>query len=473
MPQLAKAFTTTELAKYLGVTPQTIRNKLALTALTPDTQMANGRLLLTSAQAADFIAECYPNVYTKFMIDCNLPFDAGGDDLMKRFPIPDTVGKIAKVTVKGGKVYFYIRGFPLCYAPDGTEVLYSGEGYSSREAAEKARKKLISQRKRGVFRNKASIAGMKVQPAAARSTKAEPAKQTYYDFCYAFEANREMAEKTRSDYLNIIKKHFRPVFGQVPISSLSKGMLQRFLDSMGSNVQKTKVILKMTCERLYALDLIPENYYLKLILPHKQHRPKQKRPLTQDQVKRFLAYFKGSRVEHAMYLIFYTGLREGELLALQWKDIELIDEATGLVHVNHSWGLTPSGKYGLKAPKTPESVRIVPFHSRYLVSLLKHAKAAGKSQWVVENKIGTAPIELKNFTNRCFKEVSQKLGFAEPITSHYARHTFISNLANKNIPLPEIAKLAGHTTTEMVMRVYAHPFDEITTDITAVLHLYE
>ena len=92
---------------------------------------------------------------------------------------------------------------------------------------------------------------------------------------------------------------------------------------------------------------------------------------------------------------------------------------------------------------------------------------------MVENKIGTAPIELKNFTNRCFKEVSQKLGFAEPITSHYARHTFISNLANKNIPLPEIAKLAGHTTTEMVMRVYAHPFDEITTDITAVLHLYE
>ena len=86
-----------------------------------------------------------------------------------------------------------------------------------------------------------------------------------------------------------------------------------------------------------------------------------------------------------MHLIFNTGLRSQELLALTWEDIEFLDDARGYVHVRQAIGRTESG-YGLKSTKTPSSVRKVPFNSKTLVELLKSAKKSNKTGWVVENK---------------------------------------------------------------------------------------
>jgi integrase len=81
-------------------------------------------------------------------------------------------------------------------------------------------------------------------------------------------------------------------------------------------------------------------------------------------------------------------------------------------------------------------------------------------------------MDPKNFTNRCFKDVSRKLGFTTVITSHVARHTYISHLVDERVPYTLIAKLAGHTTTEMVARVYAHPINDTEKELAAVANLY-
>jgi integrase len=141
------------------------------------------------------------------------------------------------------------------------------------------------------------------------------------------------------------------------------------------------------------------------------------------------------------------------------------------VHVNASWGLTEI-RYGRKKPKTQDSVRVVPFKSGYLVNLLKQVQTHGKSKWVVENRTGTGPIDPQNFTNRCFKDVSRKLGFITVITSHVARHTYISHLVDERVPYILIAKLGGNTTTEMVARVYAHSIYDNEKKLDAVANLY-
>lgn len=454
------------LSVLLNVSPQTIRNKLRESGITGQ-NMPGKPIRLTPSETADFLAQNYPKEYNEMQDAKDLPMTTEGAAIMN-FSIPQTIGKIAKVVQKSGHVFYYIRNFPLYYDHSGQLVYYKGQGLTSKSRATQTRKALIRQRNTGNFKFDAVQAENNVKKTQPTNPEIEV---SYYDFCHAFIKKRALAAKTRKDYLSLIEHRFQEYFTDIPIAKLTKGILQNFIDQYNQNMPKTYIILKLTLEQLYALELIPHNYYPQLIRSkNRNHRPK-KQALTKEQLKMFLEYFKDNRIEHAMYLIFYTGLREGELLALQWDDIEFINEDTGRVHVNASWGLTDIG-YSRKEPKTQGSVRSVPFKSAYLVNVLKQAKARSNSNWVVENSKGTGPMDPKNFTNRCFKDVSRKLGFATTITSHVARHTYISHLVDERVPYTLVAKLAGHTTTEMVARVYAHPIDDSAKELAAVANLY-
>jgi len=231
--------------------------------------------------------------------------------------------------------------------------------------------------------------------------------------------------------------------------------LQAFVDKYTTNIKKMFTVLNATLSKLYSLDLIDEDLSKRLIKPDVKIVKHPKTPLTADEVARFLHYYKGHWLEHAMHLIFNTGLRSQELLALTWDDIEFLDDAKGYVHVRRAIGRTESG-YGVKATKTPSSVRKVPFNSKTLVELLKSAKRSNKTGWIVENKSKTNRMYPDNFRNRYFRDVGQKLGFPHPLTSHVARHTYISHLVAKGVPLATIAQWTGHTTIDMIVNRYTH-----------------
>lgn len=473
MLKAKKTYSIRDLSDFLHVAPQTVRNKLRESGLIGEC-IPRKKILLSVDVVMAFLAENYPGAYNIFRDEENLPGALEGDIMI--YPIPQSIGKIAKVTQASGKTYYYIRQLPLYYDADGKLVYYTGKGFSSKKKAEQARKAIIKKRNAGllkfeVLQGEAAIQE-KTFPISVNRKKNKPApkEETYYEFCKAFILQRDIAEKTRRDYLSIVEGRIKKSFAQTPVSKLTKGALQAFVDQYTTNLPKLNVILRMTLERLFALERIPQNFYQQLIRSQKKPPRKKKCALTVKQMEQFLAYFKGHRIEHAMYLIFYTGLREGELLALWWKDIELLNSERGIVHVHASWGLTEIG-YERKATKTGLT-RDVPFRSAYLVSLLKKAKEESKSKWVVENSRGTGPIDSQNFSKRYFKQVSQALGFNPPITSHYARHTYISYLINKNVSPTTTAKLAGHTTTEMVIRVYAHPIEDKEKEMEAVSNLY-
>lgn len=173
-----------------------------------------------------------------------------------------------------------------------------------------------------------------------------------------------------------------------------------------------------------------------------------------------------------MLLLFQCGLRIGELQALQWDEIEIIDECKAKIHVNTSWGETPCGM-NRKEPKTPSSRRVIPISNSYTVSVLKRARATSKGNlWVAENKTVLRPIDKHNFSKRYFTKVGKELGIEKHLSSHVARHTFISNLVQHNVPYTEIAKLAGHDNTTMIIKVYAHAIQDEEQTFNYVSNLY-
>ena len=161
-----------------------------------------------------------------------------------------------------------------------------------------------------------------------------------------------------------------------------------------------------------------------------------------------------------MLLLFQCGLRIGELQALQWDEIEFIDECKAKVYVNSSWDKTQYGK-NHKEPKIRAIKRIIPISDSYTISVLKRAWATSKGNlWVAENETELRPIDKHNFSKRYFTKVGKELDIEKYLSSYVARHTFISNLVQHNVLYTTIAKLVGNDTTEMIIKVYAHPIND-------------
>jgi integrase len=146
-----------------------------------------------------------------------------------------------------------------------------------------------------------------------------------------------------------------------------------------------------------------------------------------------------------------TGLRKGELLGLQWGDIDL-DGA--VLHVRRQWT-----KYGeLTAPKTPKALRRVPL-APHVVSELRKLRLASPfsqdSDFVFASRDGT-PFGHRNVDRRGFEPARDLAGLPGTLTFHDLRHAFASRAAHRGVPLNVLSEIMGHTTVAVTAKVYVH-----------------
>ncbi len=455
-----------ELSEFLNVSVQTLRKRLHDQGyLLPKNKIGNC-YCFTLCDCETFIAKNYGIFYNNFVNR----YSNGKRNESIMYQIPSGKGIISKETQRSGKTYYYIRNLPLYCDDQGRIIKFRSNGFTLKEEAEAERKRMIADRDNGLYKYRFIEVGHVQQS----SNKKVPtgANQSYYDFCIDYFTKATYAEATRKLYLDITKNRIKPFFGTTPISDLSKSLLQQFVDQYSTNIKKTFIVLSLTLKKLHSLDLIPTNFYSSLIKPASTAPKHPKEALTVNETQSFLNYYKGHHLEHCVLLLFQCGLRIGELQSLQWDEIEIIDDCKAKVHVNSSWGET---KYGMnrKEPKTHSSKRIIPISSTYTISVLKRARAASKGNlWVAENETGLRPIDKSNFTKRYFAKVGKELGIEKHLSSHVARHTFISNLVQHNVPYTEIAKLAGHDNTTMIIKVYAHAIQDEEQTFNYVSNLY-
>lgn len=455
-----------ELSEFLNVSVQTLRKRLRNQGyLLPKNKVGNC-YYFTLNDCESFIANNYGIFYNDFVNR----YSNGKRNEAIMYQIPSGKGIISKETQRSGKVYYYIRNLPLYCDDQGSIIKFRSKGFTSKEEAEAERIRMIVDRDNGVYKYYFIEVGQ-IQQASKK--KVPPgANQSYYDFCIDYFTKATYAEATRKLYLDITENRIKSFFGTTPISDLSKASLQQFVDQYTTNIRKTFIVLSLTLKKLYSLDLIPTNFYDSLVKPISTAPKHPKEALTVKETQCFLDYYKGHHLEHCMLLLFQCGLRIGELQALHWDEIEIIDDCKAKVHVNSSWGETQHGM-NRKTPKTHSSKRVIPISSSYTISVLKRARATSKGKlWVAENETGLRPIDKHNFSKRYFTKVGKELGIEKHLSSHVARHTFISNLVQHNVPYTEIAKLAGHDSTAMIIKVYAHAIQDEDQTFNYVSNLY-
>jgi integrase len=164
--------------------------------------------------------------------------------------------------------------------------------------------------------------------------------------------------------------------------------------------------------------------------------------------------------ELAVRVLFYTGIREGELLGLQWKDIDwqrnLIDlrrtvafRAGGLI-VN-----TPkSGK--LRTVDAPGSL-IAALRDRYSIWQTEAAVAGVTvSPWVFPSATDPAkPLNDAWLRDRIWRPLLDRAGVRH-VRVHDARHTYASLMLRRGVPIVYVSNQLGHSSISITVDLYGH-----------------
>jgi integrase len=343
---------------------------------------------------------------------------------------PVVRGSVIKRTWKDGKRFSYAIKFVL---PDGRQKLET-IGPNKKEA-ERALAERIN--------------------AINGGTYAELREATFGEFAEKWLAHVEprLKPSTRDGYERYIRKQLIPEFGRYPLRALNAGLIQAWMDErlVDGSAPKTVnnylvVIKKMLGDAVTwgYLAANPAAAVRRAKVPHQEMQA-----LSPAEVRRFLC-----AVEPDYWLFFtvavFTGLRRGELIALQWGDV---DWQAGRVHVRRSlW----KGRF--IGPKTQRSIRSVDLAPQVL-SALREARPVGSSEALRSQLIFSAangkPLDPDNLVKRRFLPTLERAELPR-IRFHDLRHTYASLLIASGEHPKYIQSQLGHASITTTLDRYGH-----------------
>lgn len=194
------------------------------------------------------------------------------------------------------------------------------------------------------------------------------------------------------------------------------------------------------------------------------------RYLEKEELSRFLrcAYQEGLYGDYAAFMVLaYTGMRVGELCALEWDDVDFEEHTIRITKTLY----TPTNhhdQFELLPPKTPRSYRTVEvgsevldalhrFHRDYLIEYMRYRRTwYDKHHFIFTGQRHPGyPIQQKQVQSR-IDRLCRYVKLPVRITPHIFRHTHTSLLAEAGIPLHEIMDRLGHADDMTTRLIYLH-----------------
>jgi integrase len=145
--------------------------------------------------------------------------------------------------------------------------------------------------------------------------------------------------------------------------------------------------------------------------------------------------------------LLFTGLRIGELIALQWDDVDL---GRRQLHVRRIWSANR-----LTTPKTTHSLRVVDLPPR-LVDLLRARQLTATDRRVFPGKRG-GYFKPKDFVKQTLDPVLRRVGLPR-LHLHALRHHYASLLIAQGVDAKYISESLGHSSIRITFDVYGHLF---------------
>lgn len=236
--------------------------------------------------------------------------------------------------------------------------------------------------------------------------------------------------------------HLLPVFGEMSLEAITSEVLSAYVGAkLKSDYSPKSINNHLTMVRSALACAVEWGLLARLPRIPWAKVPEQKFDwFTFDEADRLLAADVREPFALMIHAAIRTGLRIGELLALQWQHIDLV---RGVIRVERAVSVGVE-----KAPKNGRH-RTIPIAPKLLAALKAYKQL--RAGYV----FGSGETRLRrNETRRPLWNACAKAGLRQ-VGWHVLRHTFASHLVSRGVPLNTVRELLGHSTIAMTLR-YAH-----------------
>lgn len=275
--------------------------------------------------------------------------------------------------------------------------------------------------------------------------------------------------RTYERYALIINKHISTDIGKCEIAELSALVLQNFITKLlengncktGNGLSANSVnavisVLQSSLQTAHMIGVANEYTADKIKRPKITERPIECFSMKeQKQIEQ--AVLNGNKDKlYGILLCLYSGLRIGELIALQWSDIDFVK---GILTVSKS---CHDGKDGLiiDEPKTANSRRLIPL-PKQLLPILKGIKKKSDSSFVVSSN--GRFVSVRSY-QRSFELLLKRLNIPHK-GFHSLRHTFATRALECGMDVKTLSEILGHKNPTVTLNRYAHSLMEHKADM--------
>ena len=186
-----------------------------------------------------------------------------------------------------------------------------------------------------------------------------------------------------------------------------------------------------------------------------QTAAKEMQVLTREEMQRFMVQAKADGYFELFILELCTGMRRGEIVALQWDDLNM---QTGELHICRQ-ATTVHGSIHICAPKTKSSIRTVILPPE-IVRILAEYKKRINSRWMFPSPVkGDAPYHpsaIRKVLDRTLEGAECK-----HVRFHDLRHTFATTALANGMDVKTLSAIIGHISSETTLNIYTHITDNM------------
>ena len=281
---------------------------------------------------------------------------------------------------------------------------------------------------------------------------------------------KTVKESTKHTYLfvdNIIKKEIN---NDILLVNIDRRFIQEKLDKIleeKSYQTATRVRIRLKNIFEYALNYsyIDNNEVNFTNVPKppetiEEIEQKREKFLTMEEIKKLIDSLN-SKVYNQKYgdmvlVLALTGMRYGELVALQLKNIDFQNkkiEIAGNFDSIHKIKTIPKTKKSIRNIKVSEAA--LEAIKRQIIRLTERFQPLTDDDYIFCFDVWNSPITLPTFS-QIIKKYGAMAGIEKNLSSHVFRHSHISYLAEAGLPIKSIMDRVGHANAKMTLEIYSH-----------------
>ena len=270
-----------------------------------------------------------------------------------------------------------------------------------------------------------------------------------------------------SAYMLTVKNIILPILGEYELEAVSSKdaeLLKQVCENKGlskKTIQDVIICLKNILKVASILEIAETKAISVLWGTGNNETKKQVEAYNKDQVRKLVASLEEtpSFKNLGLLITIYSGMRIGEVCALQWKDIDLEEK---VIRVNKSIQriYTEEDAMGkmktellISTPKTKSSQREIPIVQPLFKMMKDFAKICRPDYFVCSGT--TTPIEPRTYRSYYMKKI-EEIGLPH-LKFHGLRHTFATQLIASKADVKTVSAILGHSDITTTLNTYVHP----------------